>query len=194
MRNTLLLLLVAASPGVRAQAPVFPEPAKMPANVISGNVPLRQFTNLRPQYERVLGRRTSLGVRAAWYFGGDWPGSQAEAFGRYYFRPTAPAGFYGQAQGAVFRHRGQESYFYPGPPGPSTTYSSTSFSGAGAGLGLGYQWLPGARKRLVLDGMVGLKLYLEPFRGYCDCSYEGDWYEYGPGSAFNGRLAVGYAF
>jgi len=42
--------------------------------------------------------------------------------------------------------------------------------------------------------MVGLKVYLQPFRGLCDCSYEGDWYEFGPGSAFNGRLGVGYAF
>ncbi|MDQ2772603.1 MAG: hypothetical protein M3Y54_19120, partial [Bacteroidota bacterium] len=116
-------------------------------------------------------------------------------FGRYYFRPTAPAGFYGQLQAGAFRHHGQIFSFHPDPQlGLSTSYSSTTVSGAGPGLGLGYQWLPGTRKRLVVDAMVGLKLYLQTSQGFCDCGYEGDWYEYGPGSLFNGRLGIGYAF
>lgn len=194
MKYVVLLLLVGLSPAALAQAPEAASTAELPANVLSLNVPTGKPTNLRPQYERAISHRVGLGVRAAWYFGGDWPGWQAEAFGRYYFRPTAPVGFYGQAQVGAYRHRGQESSFYPMPQGPSRTYSATAISGPGVGLGLGYQLLLGSRKRLALDAMAGIKLYLQPFRGLCDCAYEGDWYDYGPGSIFNGRLAVGYAF
>lgn len=114
-------------------------------------------------------------------------------YGRYYFRRTGPTGFYSQAQLAGFHHRGQEFSFDVDAQEMRTTYSTTSFSGVGAGLGVGYQWLPRV-KHFVLDAMVDFKVYLQPQRGYYDCHYEGDWYNSGPGSAFNGRLGGGYAF
>lgn len=115
-------------------------------------------------------------------------------YGRCYFRRTGPTGFYSQAQLAGFHHRGQEFSFDVDAQEMRTTYSTTSFSGFGAGLGVGYQWLPRVSKHFVLDAMVDFKVYLQPQRGYCDCHYEGDWYNSGPGSAFNGRLGGGYAF
>jgi len=159
------------------------------------NVPTGKPTNVRLQYERALGRRVGVGLRGARYFGGDWPGWQAEAFGRYYFRPHAPAGFYGQVQAAYYHHAGVESAFLNSPTqGLHTEYFPASFNGFGSGLGVGYQLLLGARRHWAIDGMVGLKVYLQPNRGMCDCGYEGDWYDKGPGSGFNGRLGVGYAF
>jgi len=194
MRYLLLLLLAGLSRAALAQAPAS-EPSGLPHNVLSLNVPIGKPTNLRPQYERSVGRHVSVGLRGAWYFGGAWPGWQAEAVGRYYFRPTAPAGFYVQVQVAYFNHHGIQSYFLSSPPlGLHTEYSAARVSGVGSGFGGGYQLLLGARKHWIIDGMVGLKFYLQPFRGYCDCGYEGDWYDAGPGAVLNSRLGLGYAF
>ena len=185
-RYSLLLALVGMSRACLGQAPF---------NLLSLNVPGGTPTNLRPQYERVLGPVTSLGVRGAWYFGGAWPGWQLEAFGRCYTAEAAPRGLYLQYQVGYFRHHGLTVGLGP-PPGFELITKPLTVSSYGGGLGIGYQWLPGVgRHHLVLDAMAGFKLYLQPnsFRDE-GAGYVGDWYTFGPGSIFNGRLGLGYAF
>ncbi|AMJ64971.1 DUF3575 domain-containing protein [Hymenobacter sp. PAMC 26628] len=141
------------------------------------------------QYEFRLTKHFSLGVQGARYFSSDYPGYQAALFGRYYFRPAAPAGFYAQGQLGAFWHDGQIRAEMPGYSGQS----ATRLKGPGFGLGLGYQLLLG--QHLALNAGLGLKFYFIKNLGYCDCGYVGDWYTTGqPGSVLDGQLNIGYAF
>jgi hypothetical protein len=182
MKQLLLLAALASATNAWAQAPV--------TTVVSvGAFGLAPNAGL--QLEHRLTRHFSLGLQGTRYFGNDYPGYQAALLGRYYFRPTAPAGFYAQAQFGVFQHTGQiQAYYYPDRVFPP---SDVRLGGSGGGLGLGYQLLLG--QHLALNAGLGLKFYHIRSLGVCDCSYVGDWYATGqPGSLLDGQLNVGYAF
>ena len=181
MKKLLLLAGLVSATGARAQAPA--------ATIVSVGA-FGLAPNAGIQLEHRLTPRFSLGLQGSRYFSNDYPGYQAALLGRYYFRPTAPAGLYAQAQAGLYRHTGQIQASYPGLTLPP---SDVRLRDAGGGLSLGYQLL--LSQRLTLDAGLGLKFYLLRSLGYCDCGYIGDWYATGqPGSILDGHLNIGYAF
>ena len=152
--------------------------------------PFGLYNKVKIKYERVLTGRYTSGASLAQYYG-VYPGTQFTAFSRLYFAQEAPSGLYGQAQVAVYHHKYDTDYTRP--------ELKNSFTSGGAGLGLGYQWLSGKKKNIVVDIMGGFKLYGMPERKE-EIAVEDEvvealsWYTTGPGSYFNGTIAVGYAF
>ena len=181
MKRFLLLAGLFSTTGARAQAPA--------ATVVSVGV-FGWGPNAGLQLEHRLASHFSLGLQGARYFSSDYPGYQAALLGRYYFRPTAPAGLYLQAQAGTYWHDGQIQGFYPGQTFPP---DNVRLRGTGGGLGLGYQLLLG--QHLAVNAGLGLRFYFIRNLGACDCSYIGDWYAPNqPGSVLDGQLNVGYAF
>lgn len=187
MKNLLLFCILAGWVRIAAAQDALSAPRPSGHVLSVGTFGLAPNAGL--QYEARLTGHFSLGVQGTRYFSSDYPGYQAALFGRYYFRPAAPAGFYAQGQVGTFWHDGQIRAVMPGYSGQS----ATRLRGPGGSLGLGYQLLLGPH--LALNAGLGLKFYFIKNLGLCDCGYVGDWYATGqPGSVLDGQLSVGYAF
>lgn len=187
MKN--LLLLCALAGWVRVTSAQNTPPASLSGRHVVSVGTFGLSPNAGLQYESSLTGHFSLGGQGTRYFSSDYPGYQVALFGRYYFRPSAPAGFYGQGQVGAFWHDGQIQAEMPGYSGRS----ATRLRGPGFGLGVGYKLPLGPH--LALNVGLGLKFYFIKSLGYCDCGYVGDWYSVGqPGSVLDGQLRTGYTF
>lgn len=143
------------------------------------------------QVEQPLGRHFSLSLWGARFFSAYFPGYQGGLLARYYFRPTAPLGWYLQAQAGAFSHDAQLVSDYPGAS--STPYTS-KLNGKGGGLAGGYQWA--LTRHLVANAAVGLRVYTDAWnQRFYDAHYVGQFNYVGqPGSWLDAQLSVGYCF
>lgn len=169
-------------------------------NVITFS-PFSVFSKVKIKYERPLHPNFSVGVALAGFYAA-FPGYRVEPFARLYFGAEAPDGLYLQGQGAVYHHKALlDLAIVYNKDGVETPAEKRSFTRGGAGVGLGYQWLSGSSDRVVVDIMGGFKYYSIPDFKTSDDSpnpgkglSNGVWYTTGPGSKFNGTIAVGFIF
>lgn len=153
--------------------------------------PFGLVQKIKLSYEYVLSEHTTLGVSTAVYYF-LMPGVQINPFFRAYFSPKAPKGGYFQGQVGIYGHEIHADYslFAVGPE----DHWYKPFGAAGAGFGLGYQWLTGRRKVFVINMMAGLKFYPMSFSlNHPVLEDRESWYRLGPGSVFNGAIAIGFA-
>lgn len=152
--------------------------------------PLGLVQKVKVNYEYVLTSRTSIGINTAFYHT-VMPGVQINPYFRLYFASKAPKGFYFQGQTGIYRHEIVRDYFYNLDSKESW---NKPFGAVGLGAGVGHQWLTGRSKRFVITIMAGVKYYPMTFSSNNKVLYEDDaWYLIGPGSVFNGTLAIGFA-
>jgi hypothetical protein len=144
-------------------------------NVV-GVSPFAFWHGLRLKYERVLTPKLTVGSLFTGYYG-QFPGVQIAPVGRYYFKHTAPKGFYGQAKlvGGYY-----------------SCESSENFTSFGFGAAVGYQTLFTKNDKWTFDFNLGLKL--SGIAGNSDGVTGLSWVLWGPGSWIDGLVSIGYRF
>lgn len=170
-----------------------------------GISPLRLWDGLRIKYERVLTPQVTYGgmltgyYGRSGYFGSTTPGVKLAPVARFYFKGTAPEGFYAQGKiaGGIFQ---KNATHYPGHgEAPAVDEKEQTFTSFGGGLAGGYQLLWGKDNRWSIDVNIGVKYMSDmPHRTFGDADHRFidhtrlDWYIYGPGSIIDGLVSIGY--
>jgi hypothetical protein len=175
---------------------------------VFGVSPFRLWNGLRLKYERVLTPKVTYGGILTGYYGST-PGIQLAPIARYYFKGTAPEGFYAQAKiVGSFQSRNITVDIYDRPYDGfwgsanriATEDRKQTFTSFGAGLAAGYQLLWGKNSRWSVDINLGVKFVgniPEPTLKENEKTLDLDnlgWYLTGPGSIVDGLVSIGYRF
>lgn len=164
--------------------------------------PAGLVNKLRLKYEYQLKDKVSTGTFFSFRYA-NTSGFSIDPFVRYYFGAEAPEGLYLQGK-LLFSSYTREFDYYEEEGDWTTGYLFTkeqSFFNFGLGFGLGYQWVTGKKDNVVADVAIGIKIQTLPasvsevtINGQTGYLATVDWYTTGPGSIFDGLLAVGIAF
>jgi hypothetical protein len=197
----LLLMLTMLTCGISAQ-----ENQEF-KNVVSVS-PFRIWNGLRIKYERPLNEKLTYGGILTGYYG-SYPGVQLAPIARYYFKGSAPEGFYAQAKivgGFYSRSISVDIYDrpYDGLLGRANHIGeedrTQTFTSFGVGIAAGYQLFWGKNNRWSIDINLGVKLTnaipdptLKDNENVISID-NAAWLLTGPGSIVDGLISIGYRF
>jgi hypothetical protein len=188
MRKCLLLFLILGSFSAFGQS----------ANHVFTVSPFGTINKVRVKYEKPLSNSFSLGTFVSGYYGA-FRGVQVAPIVRAYLSGDAPSGFYLQGKALASFHTRVYSAVINGT---EITSDPHSFSSYGGGFGIGYQVLLGKKKNISLDFGIGAKLMTavpspgkdDGFDAFTEGLDNFTFFTVGPGSFFDGLIAIGIAF
>jgi hypothetical protein len=166
--------------------------------------PFGIINKLRFRYEHAVGGKSSLGAAVTGYHGiyGIFKGFKIEPAYRFYFSDQALDGLYLQGKMIIGRYNAELDFV---PTGNAflvlpTVTEETSFTSIGGGLNLGYQKAVGKNQKWVIDVNGGFKYcsfpaeYTDRFGNIYFPLEKAPFYLLGPGSWWDGTVAIGYRF
>lgn len=144
---------------------------------------------IRVKYEQAFNSVISAGVFGNYYYG-LYQGFRVDPIVRIYFLGKAPSGLYAQIKGVFGQFTTEESAILN-----QNNKEKVTFYNTGGGFGIGFQY---AGNTTAVDMGIGFKLVTGvPKYTKDNFQYQGDnavFYSTGPGSIFDGLIAVGFSF